>query len=306
MSSDEIYSIIQRYAPNNAEITNKTYASRINGLLKMGKNIDDYSSTTSYLRSKYKQKTYKSSIIAIVVYLKALGKMELANKYASEMKRVNDIIQDEEKNHVPTSSEKANMVTNKEKVDIINNLKDRILHMTVARDYVSYFDTYKRYLVMNLYHLIPPIRGDFVGCLVYDNPIFFPDLKKNYIYLNTKKLVLNRYKTSKTYGIGNEVNLPDELVDIIKKWMEIREIVYPRLSGNVELLLTNNLQPMGQVNLTQFLNRIFQRNVSSTMLRKSYISEKYPVTHTTNEMQRDATLMQHSVAVQQTTYRKKM
>jgi len=41
------------------------------------------------------------------------------------------------------------------------------------------------------------------------------------------------------------------------------------------------------------------------MLRKSYISEKYPVVHTTEDMTRDAKSMQHSVSMQQTTYRKK-
>jgi hypothetical protein len=62
---------------------------------------------------------------------------------------------------------------------------------------------------------------------------------------------------------------------------------------------------MSQVSLTQYLNRIFMRNISTTMLRKSYLSEKYPVTHTTSEMQRDADAMKHSVGVQQTIYRKK-
>lgn len=126
---------------------------------------------------------------------------------------------------------------------------------------------------------------------------------KNYIYTTSKKFVLNRYKTKKTYG-KMEIDLPGELVDIVKDWMTIRQKIFPKLTTK-ELLLNKNLQPMSQVNLTQFLNRIFQRKVSTTILRKSYISEKYPVTQTTNEMERDARAMQHSVSVQQTVYRKR-
>jgi hypothetical protein len=118
-----------------------------------------------------------------------------------------------------------------------------------------------------------------------------------------KKLVLNRYKTKKTYG-KIEIDLPDELVNIIKTWMTLRQRIFPKLITK-ELLLNKYLKPMSQVNLTHFLNRIFQRRVSTTILRKSYISEKYPVIHTANEMSKDAMAMQHSVGVQQTIYRKK-
>jgi hypothetical protein len=155
-----------------------------------------------------------------------------------------------------------------------------------------------------LYYLIQPVRNDYVNCEVYYDRVS-QNLIKNYIFLNDGVLVLNRYKTRGSYGTGNEINLPNELIEIIKKWMEIRVQTYPLLSGNRELLLTKNLQPMTQVNLTQFLNRIFQKKVSSTILRKSYLSEKYPVTRTQNEMIQDARNMQHSVSVQQSTYRKK-
>jgi hypothetical protein len=177
--------------------------------------------------------------------------------------------------------------------------------MVLKPDYNNYFDTYKKYLVLNLYYLIPPIRNDYVGCEVYELPLENPNMEKNYIYMSTKKLVLNRYKTSKAYGQGNEIDLPDNLIEIIRTWINIRNKVYPKLIGNNELLLTKNLTGMSQVNLTQFLNRIFGKNVSSTILRKSYLSEKYPVTHTVSEMERDAKSMQHSIRTQQQTYRKK-
>lgn len=302
LSYDEIFYIINNYANKNANITNQTYASRVFKILKTGKLLENYDDVTSYLITNYTQKTYKSYITSIVVFLKAKSQKELAQKYASEMKRVNEIIQTKEKEHKKTESETENMVTKQEVEKIIKNLEILIDKPVILND-MEMFVNYQKYLVVNLYHLIPPVRNDFIGCEVYDSAVFFPDNTKNYIYTDTKKFVLNRYKTKKTYG-KMEIDLPDSLVNIVKKWMNIRKQLFPKLLSK-ELLLNKNLQPMSQVNLTQFLNRIFQRKVSTTILRKSYISEKYPVTQTTNEMERDARAMQHSVSVQQTVYRKK-
>lgn len=302
LSYDEIFYIINNYANKNANITNQTYASRVFKILKTGRSLENYDDITTFLITNHTQKTYKSYITSIVVFLKASLKKELAQKYASEMKRINDIIQTKEKEHKKTNAEMENMVTKQEVEKIIKNLKELINKPLVEGD-TEMFINYQKYLVLNLYHLIPPVRNDFIGCEVYETEVLFSDNMKNYIYTSNKKFVLNRYKTKKTYG-KIEIDLPDELVEIVKAWMVIRKKLFPRLSTK-ELLLNKNFQPMSQVNLTQFLNRIFQRKVSTTILRKSYISEKYPVTQTTNEMEKDARAMQHSVSVQQTVYRKK-
>jgi hypothetical protein len=305
MDKQGIFNIIKAYAPQNVEITNKTYASRIDILSRTGISLEDHVSVMKYLKEKYKEKTYKSFMIAIVVWLNATGKQHLATKYSSEMKKVNDVIQEKELYHVPTTSEKENFVKRSEITNLISGIKTRLDKMEPVENYYMYFDLYKQYLVLNLYYLIPPLRNDYVGCEVYTTPVFFPNAAKNYIYTGSKVLVLNRYKTSRFYGKDNTINLPQELVDIVNNWMKVRAIVYPRLSSSAELLVTKDLVPFGQVNLTQFLNRIFGRKVSSTMLRKSYLSEKYPVEHTQAEMVADAKAMMHSVGVQQSTYRKK-
>jgi integrase len=303
----EIFDIITKYSGQNAAITTKTYSNRILKVINSGKDIKNYDDTTSYLITKYTKKTYKSFITSIVVFLKATeAEPSLIEKYSHEMKRMNDIIEEETRNHEKTDKEKKNMVSREEIKNVMLSLRNLIKDRKSIRGDIKLFTDYQKYLVINLYYLIPPVRNDFIGCEVHD--ISIQDQRqqqdKNYIFLDTKKFILNRYKTKKTYGVV-ALDLPQELVDIIKEWFRIREFLFPRVSGVKELLLTTLMTPMGQVNLTQFLNRIFQKKVSTTMLRKSYISEKYPVTHTTNEMKKDANAMQHSIAVQQTVYRKK-
>lgn len=304
MERDSIFEIINTYSPNNKKITNETYTTRIFYVLK-NCDINNVENTLEYLEKRYSQKTFKSFLTSIVVFTKATKQDILAEKYGKKMKEINDLIQNKEKTHVPTESEKQNMVTKNEIQTLINEIKNQIDNMEVKENYYNYFDIYKKYLVLNLYYLIPPIRNDYVGCEVYQEQI--GDMKNNinYIFIKDKKLILNRYKTSRKYGQGLQIDLPESLVNIIKNWITIRSVIYPKLLDVRELLLNKNLKPMSQVNLTQFLNRIFQKNVSSTILRKSYLTEKYPVTQTITEMEKDAKSMQHSVNTQQQTYRKK-
>lgn len=302
----DIKSLIWGSRPDIEEITVDTYVSRINSLKLSMVNFEDFDNNINIIKKRFvSQKTIKSCITAIVVYLKAThADEELLQKYSKELLKVGTSITEQDQKNEKTL--KDTLVTRNEIEKIIENLKNKLDSEKLIKDNHVYFDLYQQYLVINLYFLILPLRNDYVNLEVYQDSLpFFIDNKKNYIILNKKKLILNRYKTSKIYGKGNTLDLPQKLVDIISKWFEIRSIIYPDLSDQKILLLNKKLIPMSQVNLTQYLNKIFNKNVSSTMLRKSYISEKYPVTHTTSEMVEDARKMMHSVSLQQSTYRKK-
>jgi len=70
---------------------------------------------------------------------------------------------------------------------------------------------------------------------------------------------------------------------------------------------TTDLKSLSRNNLTKCLNKIFEpKKVSSTMLRKVYLSNKYPVTHTFEEMSKDASIMGHDILTARKIYSKKM
>jgi hypothetical protein len=301
---EEIFRVIKTYLPKNKDITNITYARRIATILK-NNNLKEFKKTIEFLKSNYTLKTYKSCLTAILVYLKALASdPDLIKMYEEEMKKTMADVETLDKKQEKTEKEEKNMVSRQEISKIVDNLKKIIAEEKMTK---KYLEDYKKYMIINLYYLIPPVRNDFVNCQVYEDfPFFFSqDLNVNYILLSKKQFILNRYKTSNAYGTGNIVELPQELVEIIKKYIYLRETIFPSLKTTRELLLTTQFLPMNQVHLTQILNRIFQKNVSSTILRKSYLTEKYPVTNTIETMEKDAKSMQHSVAIQQKVYRKK-
>lgn len=301
---EDILSVIKNYAPQNKDITNRTYALKVNKALREGLDLDDAKSTLAYLKKKYTKKTYKSYITSIIVYRKALGSD--TQDYDSELKKANTEIEQEYDTNKASPKEASNTITRYEIGKLIEYFDSKLSITVPLKGNVTYFDRFQQYLVLNLYYLIPPLRNDYVNLEVHEKPVKddLQDTEKNYIFLSKKQLVLNRYKTSKAYG-KTTIDLPSELVGVIREWIKSREIIYPQLVDEPQLLITRNLTPMNQVNLTQYLNRIFGRNISTTMLRKSYLSEKYPVIHSKEEMKKDAKAMQHSVETQQTVYRKK-
>jgi hypothetical protein len=299
---DRVESLIYNFKPNNQKITNDTYVSRIKKLLERGidpENIDD---VKAYLDG-FAYKTKRSYYISIIVYLKAMGKS--SEFYDKCIKEMWDNIQANDKKNEATEKEKQNIVTRKEIERILANLEEQI-EQNEQKDKLGmkYFRLLQDYLILNLYFLIPPLRNDYVLVKVYQTLPFMTSTKNNYIEIQSKKLYVNRYKTDKTYG-QIVIDIPEKILSIISKVFEKRVEIFPVLKGETSLLINNDLKPMSKVNLIQNLNKIFKRKVSVTMLRKSYISEKYPVNHTVEEMENDARAMGHSVSLQQSTYRKR-
>lgn len=313
----DLKSSIIAQRPEMKKITLDSHLRRINTIYKHYPNessilkiLENYKDVFQFLEKTYTQQTYKSFVSSIIVALKGLNAPELLigeynDKLVSLGKEVEDFISKNEK----TPKEEQNWVTQNEIKCKIKELEIKVSKLKATRGDNDYFDLYQQYMVLNLYHLIPPLRNDYVNTVVYETLSNFwlsMDKQTNYIFLKDKELVLNRYKTNKVYGTDNKRKLPDKLVEIVTKWMEIRVQIFPDLSSQKQLLLNlKKKTPMNQVNLTHYLNKIFKRKVSTTLLRKSFLSEKYPVTATGEEMKKDAQLMCHDIKTQQSTYRKK-
>jgi hypothetical protein len=174
-------------------------------------------------------------------------------------------------------------------------------------------DLYQRYLVANLYTLLPPLRNDYALVKIITEPSFGVlekddvDIDNNFNYINlvTKKLLLCTYKTRKFYGI-KKIDIPDELFDMIVEWEILKGTFFKDNCGYLLINTTTNT-PMKTNSLTKYLNKIFfPKKISTTMLRKIYLSEKYPVVVTYRDQAYDAMVMGHSLAMQKMVYSKKI
>lgn len=234
-------------------------------------------------------------------YTKVLKKYEEYYKLLSEQQQ--NVYIENEKN----TKEETNWVTIEFIHELIKKLKDQIQKFKGTPR--NYCDIYQMYLVLNLYTMLPPLRNDYANMkLISTKTEQNYETIYNYINLETHEIILLDYKTNKTYGLKT-IEIPKELLEIIRDYLKVKkECNYINEETNTFLLINTKLGTrMTKNGLTKYLNRIFYpKKVSTTILRKVFVSEKYPVVHSKKERENDAYIMGHSVGVSETVYSKKL
>jgi ribosomal protein L18 len=111
------------------------------------------------------------------------------------------------------------------------------------------------------------------------------DTKKDNYY-KSGKFYFNVYKTAKTYGL-QVIDVPKELDIIMKKWIKI--------NTNDYMLYSTNGNKLTSPQVTRILNKVFDKNVSTSMLRHIYLTNEYKDIPALSQMQNIATEMGHSI-----------
>lgn len=153
------------------------------------------------------------------------------------------------------------------------------------------------YLILSLYTEIQPRRNqDYLNMFVVKKWKDDMDNTHNYLDLATNQFIFNKYKTQKTYG-QQKVSIPIPLMSIIMTYLKF----HPLNKGNktklseYSFLVFPDGKPLTALNsITRILNRIFGKNVGSSMLRHSFLSSKYDI----DGMSADSKAMAHSVEEQ--------
>lgn len=296
----------------------------------------DFNSIKEYTLKMKSLASQKNMITAILVLIKAYAKgssiegpnveghstiqsyfpqevITLYNNYHKELsKKQEDSYLDNNK----SEREEINWVSREDILCKIYTLEDEIINWRSKGSSRKLVDKCQQHLVLNLYYLLPPLRNDYAVVKVVDDPEFECednsgsndkiDKSFNYINISTKKLLLCKYKTDRYYGI-KKIDIPDDLMDIIINWEFVKANHYKdTLHHNFLLLNTTNLTHMKNNTLTKYINKIFfPKKVSTTLFRKIYLSEKYPVVNTYREQLLDSHIMGHSIGTQKMIYSKK-
>lgn len=245
---------------------------------------------------KLKPNTKRTYIIAITSILKCLTNPDkkpskklkkLYDDYSKILDEYNTTLKDQ------TEITEGTKVISNDKIDeIYNEIKLKGTKKEASKQ------DQQDYLIISLYTLQPPRRSkDFIYMKVVDN--YSKDLSKDYNYYDGYKFYYNVYKTRGKYG---EVILevPKELNIIINNYIKKNNI------KNNDFLLTdknNNDLTKNNNKMTLILNRIFKDNISSSMLRRSFLTNKYG--NLRDELKADTDAMATSVSVAQNNYIKK-
>lgn len=107
-------------------------------------------------------------------------------------------------------------------------------------------------------------------------------------YYDTKKqlFVINNYKTSQVYGT-HEIEVPRKLRTILKKWLQINPTDY--------ILFNSQHNALTPSEIAHRLNSIFNKQISTSMLRHIYLTSYYAERKSLQDMSNTANAMGHSI-----------
>ncbi len=311
---DNLMETLKKSRPNAKESTIKMYSSN---LLKLQKLMDTDNFKFLEKPDNVKDKvselhftTQRNYYNAVIVYLMAVrDKKEdpLIEEYVEIRDTLNKKYEDEQATGVISDKQKNNFVDISEVNNMINDMATEIKNRKIKKkEDLTPKDKslLQSYILFNIYTRLP-MRNDLAGMEAINkrsyNKLSEEDKKeKNYLVVNKNKMfmVLNNYKTSAKYK-ELDIDIPKDLEKLLR--------LYIRVNGMGVLFKSSTGKPLSRNALSQLLlketKKRMGKSISTTMLRKIYLSSKYGKVK--EEMEADAKIMGHSTGVAQSVYIKK-
>ena len=284
---------------------------------------EEFGGNLDFLKSKekvisvlddMKLSTRKNYIAAIIVALNT-DKEKYENEiktYRTELDEVAKEYKNGQEEQQKTEKEAENWVSLKKLRKVLSKYKKEIMERGILKknkDELTNkeFQLLQMWVLGNLYVMDdnPPLRNDYIMKVItkseYDKLTDKQKEEQNYLVVqsrNKKFFSLGEYKTAKKYGT-KKMEISSKINSLLNIWLSFNKSGY--------LFLNSKKEPISANGLTKLLNKTFEptgkSNISSTMLRHIFISEKIGGP-TLKEKQELADKMGHSVN-QQELYKKK-
>ncbi len=299
---------ISKARPSLKTNTIKQYTTNLNKLKKMFDTDDyDFLKKPKDVMDKLSDLHYLSQrniLNAVIVLLMALNDDkkydELLEEYGKLRDELNNKYNDEQKSGVISDKQSKNFATTEEVFNMINEMADELKPLKKkSNDNITKKEKQllQAYVLFNIYARMP-FRNDVAGMMSINQAAYkkLSDEEKkenNYLVVPSKGnlyFVLNKYKTSKKY----------EELDLKIEDKDLRKILryYLKVNGMGVLFKTSTDKPLTRIELSKVLlkysKKYMNKSVSTTLLRKSYLSGKY--SKVKDEMKKDSKILGHDVA----------
>ena len=299
-----------------SEKTIKMYISNINKLYKILGNeedmedldwLTDVEKITDILSDKHFT-TLRNYLNSIIVSLQvAEYPQELIKEYQSIRDEFNDKYIKENSTGVISAKQEENFVTMDEINGVIKEMKEEIDSKKLFRKDISPKEKalVQMYVIINILTQYP-FRNDLAGMKLIKkkgfNNLSMDEKKKNNYLLQDKNdfyFILNEYKTQAKYGEKKIKVEKNNLPSLLRKYIPLLDSEY--------LFVSSTGKPISRNSLTQLLSKTFEKylgkKISTTLLRKIYMSSKYDP-KLNAEMEKDAEILGHSKETGQLIYTK--
>jgi len=176
-----------------------------------------------------------------------------------------------------------------------SGLKEEISSLPLTKKLTaSQYEKLLNFVIVSLYTDIVPRRNqDYLDMYVVKKLGKEYPKDKNYYEISGKRFVFNKYKTSKTYG-EQVIEIPESLQQTLNTFIKYHPL---NKEKEYKLLVKGDGAVLNTVNaITRVLNRVFERNIGSSMLRHIYLTSKYGAQ--LDDMKEVARGMGHSVEQQ--------
>lgn len=288
----DLKKLLQEKRPHASIATIRTYCSLLRGLFYKAheKSAEfspnwfksDVKKVLELLAEKSKP-SRKTNLAAIVVLLDGKAPEE----YIQMMNKDADDVKSEYKEQKKSAKQEENWLAYGEVRNVWDTQYKKIKHLLlhgVSPD-ANELKELVKFMVLTLTCGIyfPPRRSEWVSMRVagYDKA------KDNYIDMKKSEFVFNKYKTAKSHG-EERVPFPKEFKTLLNKYL--------KKIGNREYLIFNTKGgELSNTALTQMLNAIFDKKISTSMLRHIYLTNKYEGLPKIKELEETAASLGHSV-----------
>jgi integrase len=261
----------------------KTYISiltNINKNLQGLDNIewfsDNYKNILDYL-DKMNDQTKKTNLSALFVLTE---KNEYRDIMMDVMKKVNDKYK-EQKMNVKQEQNWMSLEEIKKKYDVLEEKAIKMLSNKAIMNEAVMMEFLLIAFLGGVSGLNPRRSLDYALLMIKNF-----DIKKDNYY-KAGKFYFNKYKTDSTYGL-QVVEVPKHLDKILKKWIKI--------NPNDYMLYSSNNNRLSSPQITRILNKVFGKNVSTSLLRHIYLTEFYKDVPALEKMNELAASMGHSLS----------
>lgn len=261
--------IIKTNRPNITNSSVKTYCSALRNLSKQlnipintGDDISKHWKVIFEHLKGYPLNRRKTTLSAIVVLLDDDKHKDLIEVVRGVMMKNIDEYNEESKTQEMTEKEKENWVSYEDLQKEYSRIEKATSHLLKEEGQLKQkeFDRLQDYILLSILMLIPPMRSSDISYLKLRE---IDPATDNYKQKNN--LIINRYKTMRVYGTRT-IKLPDKLNKILNAWA--------LKNPNEWMFINRNKQRMTPTQLMNRLHNIFDKNISTSMIRKIFVTEK--------------------------------
>jgi hypothetical protein len=227
--------------------------------------------------------TRKTNLASIIVLLNG----DAPDEYTKMMNKDADMTAEQYQKQEKTEKQKENWIDHKEIMELWQDKYTKIKPLLNTTGTLSPKEM--RELVSFMVQTVTggimfsPRRSEWI----YMKTRNYDEKTDNYIDMKKSSFIFQKYKTAKTHGT-EIIKFPRAFKALLLKYL--------KQTDNDYLIFNGKGEPMSNVILTQTLNSIYGKKISTSMLRHIYLSDKFADMPSLKELNETAQSMGHTTS----------